>query len=260
MQREQYKNILKRDMDALYQSSGAALTANKSRLMNLVMQLRKCCNHPYLFEGAEDKSLPPFGDHLVTNCGKLLVLDKLLLRLKKQGSRVLIFSQMTRQLDILEDYCGYRRDDDFSYVRIDGSTNGVDRQDYIDAFNAPDSKIFMFLLSTRAGGLGINLQACGHASCAPTAPSEFGLSPPAPLEQTADSVVIYDSDWNPQADLQAQDRAHRIGQKKEVKVFRFVTQDSIEEKARRLPALHACHCSRPWLLFSTTRSPLCAGG
>ena len=70
MQREQYKNILKRDMDALYQSSGAALTANKSRLMNLVMQLRKCCNHPYLFEGVEDKSLDPFGDHLVTNSAR----------------------------------------------------------------------------------------------------------------------------------------------------------------------------------------------
>jgi len=205
MQREQYKNILKRDMDALYQSSGTALTANKSRLMNLVMQLRKCCNHPYLFEGAEDKSLDPFGDHLVTNCGKLLVLDRLLLRLKKNSSRVLIFSQMTRQLDILEDYCAYRRNDGFTYCRIDGSTNGNDRQDSIDAFNAPNSQIFIFLLSTRAGGLGINLQ-------------------------TADSVVIYDSDWNPQADLQAQDRAHRIGQKKEVKVFRFVTADSIEEK------------------------------
>ena len=136
MQREQYKNILKRDMDALYQvrphpapsaaaspspppppspsaapspltlapprhqSSSAALTANKSRLMNLVMQLRKCCNHPYLFEGAEDKSLDPFGDHLVTNCGKLLVLDRLLLRLKKNNSRVLIFTQMTRQVRV----------------------------------------------------------------------------------------------------------------------------------------------------------------
>uniref|UniRef100_A0A7S0IUA5 Uncharacterized protein n=1 Tax=Calcidiscus leptoporus TaxID=127549 RepID=A0A7S0IUA5_9EUKA len=205
MQREQYKNILKRDMDALYQSSGAALTANKSRLLNLVMQLRKCCNHPYLFEGVEDKSLPPFGDHLVTNCGKMLVLDKLLLRLKAEGSRVLIFSQMTRVLDILEDYCAYRREDGFYYCRIDGSTHGGDRQDAIDAFNRPDSDRFLFLLSTRAGGLGINLQ-------------------------TADVVIIYDSDWNPQADLQAMDRAHRIGQKKEVKVFRFVTADSIEEK------------------------------
>merc|ERR1719460_3133511 len=109
MQRNQYKNILKRDMDALYQSSGAALTANKSRLLNLVMQLRKCCNHPYLFEGVEDKTLDPFGDHIVTNCGKMLVLDKLLLRLKKQGSRCLIFSQMTRILDLLEDYAVYRQ-------------------------------------------------------------------------------------------------------------------------------------------------------
>ena len=207
MQREQYKNILKRDMDALYQSSGAALTANKSRLLNLVMQLRKCCNHPYLFEGVEDKTLDPFGDHIVTNCGKMLVLDKLLLRLKTQKSRVLIFSQMTRVLDLLEDYCVYRQrsGDDFTYCRIDGSTSGNDRQDAIDAFNMPDSPKFIFLLSTRAGGLGINLQ-------------------------TADTVVIYDSDWNPQADLQAMDRAHRIGQKREVKVFRFVTVDSIEEK------------------------------
>merc|ERR1719460_744225 len=109
MQREQYKNILKRDMDALYQSSGAALTANKSRLLNLVMQLRKCCNHPYLFEGAEDKTLDPFGDHIVLNCGKMRVLDKLLLRLKNDGSRCLIFSQMTRVLDLLEDYAVYRQ-------------------------------------------------------------------------------------------------------------------------------------------------------
>jgi SWI/SNF-related matrix-associated actin-dependent regulator of chromatin subfamily A member 5 len=141
MQRDQYKNILKRDMDALYQSSGTALTANKSRLMNLVMQLRKSCNHPYLFEGAEDKSLDPFGDHLVTNAGKMMVLDKLLLRLKEQQSRVLIFSQMTRVLDILEDYCAYRRNEGFSYCRIDGSTDGQTRQDHIDAFNKPNSQV-----------------------------------------------------------------------------------------------------------------------
>ena len=210
MQKDQYKKILMRDVDALYQSSGAALTQNKSRLLNLVMQLRKCCNHPYLFEGAEDKSLDPFGDHLIKNSGKMMVLDKLLLRLKKEGSRVLIFSQMTRVLDLLEDYAILRQrsGDDFRYCRIDGSTGGADRQDAIDAFNGKDMKgtdIFLFLLSTRAGGLGINLQ-------------------------TADAVVIYDSDWNPQADLQAMDRAHRIGQRKEVKVFRFVTEDSIEEK------------------------------
>eukprot|EP00306_Pavlova_sp_CCMP459_P004759 CAMPEP_0185157904 /NCGR_PEP_ID=MMETSP1139-20130426/2073_1 /TAXON_ID=298111 /ORGANISM="Pavlova sp., Strain CCMP459" /LENGTH=1133 /DNA_ID=CAMNT_0027723009 /DNA_START=12 /DNA_END=3413 /DNA_ORIENTATION=+ len=202
MQREQYKNILKRDIDALYNSSGPQLGANKSRLLNIVMQLRKCCNHPYLFEGAEDKTLPPYGEHLITNSGKMILLDRLLKRLQEQGSRVLIFSQMTRQLDILEDYCNTR---EFSYCRIDGNTGGEERQDMIDAFNQPGSKVFVFLLSTRAGGLGINLQ-------------------------TADTVILYDSDWNPQADLQAQDRAHRIGQKKQVNVYRLMVADSIEEK------------------------------
>ena len=206
-QKQVYKSLLKRDASLLAgpEAGGDRAGASRAKMANIAMQLRKCCNHPYLFEGVEDKSLPPFGDHLVTNCGKMRVLDKLLLRCKQQGSRVLIFSQMTRVLDILEDYCAYRHDEGFSYCRIDGSTGGDDRQDSIDAFNATDSTVFLFLLSTRAGGLGINLQ-------------------------TADVVVLFDSDWNPQADLQAQDRAHRIGQKKEVKVFRFVTVDSIEEK------------------------------
>ncbi|KAG8457743.1 hypothetical protein KFE25_005756, partial [Diacronema lutheri] len=202
MQREQYKSILKRDIDALYSSTGTQFAANKGRLLNIVMQLRKCCNHPYLFEGVEDKSLPPYGEHLVENSGKLTLLDKLLVRLKQGGHRVLIFSQMTRMLDILEDYCHCR---EFEYCRIDGHTGGEERQDAIDAFNAPNSSVFLFLLSTRAGGLGINLQ-------------------------TADTVVLYDSDWNPQADLQAQDRAHRIGQKKQVNVYRLMVADSIEEK------------------------------
>ena len=126
----------------------------------------------------------------------MILLDKLLHKLKKRGSRVLIFSQMTRMLDILEDYMLLRK---YKYCRIDGSTSSIDREQSIDAFNAPDSEIFTFLLSTRAGGLGINLA-------------------------TADTVVLYDSDWNPQVDLQAQDRAHRIGQKKPVNVYRLVTQ------------------------------------
>lgn len=120
------------------------------------------------------------------------MLDKLLPKLKKRGSRVLVFSQMTRVLDILEDYCIYRR---FNYCRIDGNTSGEDRENAIDGFNQEGSDRFVFLLSTRAGGLGINLA-------------------------TADIVVLYDSDWNPQMDLQAMDRAHRIGQKKEVQVIR----------------------------------------
>jgi SWI/SNF-related matrix-associated actin-dependent regulator of chromatin subfamily A member 5 len=91
-----------------------------SRLMNMMMQLRKCANHPYLFEGVEDRSLPPYADHLVFNSGKLLLLDKLLPKLQAQGSRVLLFSQMTRQLDILEDYCLYRK---YKFCRIDGQTD-----------------------------------------------------------------------------------------------------------------------------------------
>ena len=115
---------------------------------------------------------------------------------------MLIFSQMTRLLDILEDYCHIRN---YEYSRIDGQTNYEDREDAIESFNRPDSSKFVFLLSTRAGGLGINLA-------------------------TADTVVLFDSDWNPQVDLQAQDRAHRIGQKKPVTVFRLITEDTIEEK------------------------------
>lgn len=130
------------------------------------------------------------------------MLDKLLRKFKEEGSRVLIFSQMSRLLDILEDYCFFRN---YEYCRIDGSTAHEDRIEAIDEYNAPDSKKFVFLLTTRAGGLGINLT-------------------------TADVVVLYDSDWNPQADLQAMDRAHRIGQKKQVKVFRLVTDNSVEEK------------------------------
>jgi SWI/SNF-related matrix-associated actin-dependent regulator of chromatin subfamily A member 5 len=197
MQKKLYRDILIRDIDALQGNSGS-----HTAILNIVMQLRKCAGHPYLFPGAEDRSLPPLGEHLVENCGKMVLLDKLLKRLKERGHRVLLFTQMTRILDIMEDYTVMRR---FPYCRIDGNTSYELREDYIDAFNAPNSEKFIFLLSTRAGGLGINLQ-------------------------TADVVILYDSDWNPQADLQAQDRAHRIGQKREVQVFRFVTEHTVEEK------------------------------
>ncbi|KAL4443678.1 hypothetical protein ABPG75_011415 [Micractinium tetrahymenae] len=196
MQRKYYAALLQKDMDAV---TGGA---DRSRLLNIVMQLRKCCNHPYLFQGAEPG--PPYitGDHLVENAGKMVLLDKLLPKLQSRGSRVLIFSQMTRMIDILEDYCMYRN---YGYCRIDGNTSGEDRESQIDDYNREGSEKFVFLLSTRAGGLGINLY-------------------------TADIVILYDSDWNPQMDLQAMDRAHRIGQKKEVQVFRFCTDHSIEEK------------------------------
>ncbi|KAJ5892440.1 SNF2-related protein [Penicillium tannophilum] len=200
MQIKWYQKILEKDIDAV--NGAAGKRESKTRLLNIVMQLRKCCNHPYLFEGAEPG--PPYttDEHLVFNSGKMAILDKLLNRMQADGSRVLIFSQMSRVLDILEDYCVFR---EYNYCRIDGTTAHEDRIAAIDDYNKPGSDKFIFLLTTRAGGLGINLT-------------------------TADIVVLFDSDWNPQADLQAMDRAHRIGQTKQVKVFRFVTENAIEEK------------------------------
>ena len=135
--------------------SGINSQTSKMQLLNIIMQLRKVCNHPYLFDGAEvgheDGST---GEDLVTSAGKMVVLDKLLRYLRGRGSRVLIFSQMTRMLDILEDYLVLR---DYAYCRIDGQTDAAARDAQIDAFNAPDSPVFAFLLSTRAGGLGLNL-------------------------------------------------------------------------------------------------------
>lgn len=200
MQRKWYQKLLEKDIEAV---NGALKgKEGKTRLLNIVMQLRKCCNHPYLFDGAEPG--PPFTTeyHLVENSGKMMILDKLLARLKESGSRVLLFSQMSRMLNILEDYCFWRG---FDYCRIDGQTAHEDRVESIDEFNKPNSKKFIFLLTTRAGGLGINLA-------------------------TADIVVMFDNDWNPQVDLQAEDRAHRIGQKKQVVVFRFMTENTVEEK------------------------------
>ena len=124
---------------------------DKVRLLNILMQLRKVCNHPYLFDGAE--AGPPYSDgpHLWENSGKMMLLHKLLPKLKAKGSRVLIFSQMTRVLDIMEDYL---RLVNYDYCRIDGNTDGEARDSQMDVFNAPNSSKFVFLLSTRAGGLG----------------------------------------------------------------------------------------------------------
>ncbi|XP_051970382.1 SWI/SNF-related matrix-associated actin-dependent regulator of chromatin subfamily A member 5-like [Xyrauchen texanus] len=198
MQREWYTRILMKDIDIL----NSAGKMDKMRLLNILMQLRKCCNHPYLFDGAEPG--PPYttDTHLATNSGKMVALDKLLPKVQEQGSRVLIFSQMTRMLDILEDYCMWKG---YEYCRLDGNTPHEAREQAIDGFNAPNSSKFIFMLSTRAGGLGINLA-------------------------TADVVILYDSDWNPQVDLQAMDRAHRIGQRKPVKVFRLITENTVEDR------------------------------
>ncbi|KNA18096.1 hypothetical protein SOVF_073890 isoform B [Spinacia oleracea] len=167
-------------------------------LQNLSMQLRKCCNHPYLF-------LPEYNiwrtEEIVRASGKFELLDRLLPKLYKSGHRVLLFSQMTRLLDILEVYLRMHK---YQFLRLDGSSKTDERGTLLKEFNAPNSPYFIFLLSTRAGGLGLNLQ-------------------------TADTVIIFDSDWNPQMDQQAEDRAHRIGQKKEVRVFVLVSVGSIEE-------------------------------
>lgn len=189
-----YKNILQ---------NRSATEDDKKVYLNLLMQLRKVCNHPYLFEGVEEEGAPELGEHIIEASGKMIILDKLLKKLSVEGGhQILIFSQMTMVMDILEDYCNYRQ---YKYCRIDGSTDMNSRDDQIDDFMSPDTEKFIFLLSTRAGGLGINLTA-------------------------ADTVIIYDSDWNPQMDLQAMDRAHRIGQKNSVNVYRLITQDTIEEK------------------------------
>lgn len=142
------------------------------------------------------------GSSLIKASGKFILLQKMLVKLREGGHRVLIFSQMTKMLDILEDLC---ENEGYAYERIDGSITGQVRQNAIDRFNAPGAKQFVFLLSTRAGGLGINLA-------------------------TADTVIIYDSDWNPHADIQAFSRAHRIGQKNKVMIYRFVTRNSVEER------------------------------
>jgi len=273
-QKQYYKAIYEKNTEYLVSKTGS-----KPSLINIGMQLRKCCNHPFLLDGAEDailsqdilnpekfksdlqKEKAEFEERqkqaraisinatlndkrklrdkdakrkgeegkdsgaggidtqqqeneqiersydsdmkkMIMSCGKLVLVDKLLPKLKSQGHRVLIFSQMVRVLDILEDYLRYRS---YSYERLDGTMKSSDRQAGIDRFSKEGSDIFVFLLCTRAGGVGINLTA-------------------------ADTVIIYDSDWNPQNDIQAQARCHRIGQTKNVKVYRLITASTYESE------------------------------
>ncbi|MBW0479826.1 hypothetical protein O181_019541 [Austropuccinia psidii MF-1] len=197
LQMHWYKAILTRNYELL------ASSESQVSLLNIAMELKKASNHPYLFPGVETptdtKEATLRG--LVVNSGKMILLDKLLTRLKAEGHRVLIFSQMVRMLDIMSDYMIMRG---YIFQRLDGTVASEERRKAIGHFNAPGSPDFAFLLSTRAGGLGINLE-------------------------TADTVIIFDSDWNPQNDLQAMARAHRIGQKNHVSVYRLVTKDTVEE-------------------------------
>jgi chromodomain-helicase-DNA-binding protein 1 len=204
IQLEYYKNILTKNYAALNQGA----KGQKQSLLNIMMELKKASNHPFMFPAAEERLVPADARRdevlraLVTSSGKMMLLDQLLTKLKRDGHRVLIFSQMVKMLDILGDYMEYRG---HAYQRLDGTIAAGPRRIAIDHFNAPDSSDFCFLLSTRAGGLGINLM-------------------------TADTVIIFDSDWNPQADLQAMARAHRIGQVKPVSVYRLVSKETIEEE------------------------------
>lgn len=206
-QKKYYRAILERNFGFLVNNKKRG---NAPNLINTMMELRKCCIHPYLIQGAEDRIIAESNavteeeqwQLMINASGKLVLLDKLLNRLKQNGHKVLIFSQMTKCLDILQDYLRYR---EYQYERIDGNVRGDSRQAAIDRFCDLGSKSFVFLLCTRAGGVGINLTA-------------------------ADTVIIYDSDWNPQNDLQAQARCHRIGQKKAVKVYRLITRNSYERE------------------------------
>ncbi|XP_016647529.1 PREDICTED: chromatin structure-remodeling complex protein SYD isoform X2 [Prunus mume] len=198
------KLLMKRVEDNL----GTIGNSKARSVHNSVMELRNICNHPYLSQlHAEEVDtyipkhyLPP----IIRLCGKLEMLDRLLPKLKATDHRVLFFSTMTRLLDVMEEYLNGKQ---YRYLRLDGHTSGGDRGTLIDMFNKPDSPFFIFLLSIRAGGVGVNLQA-------------------------ADTVIIFDTDWNPQVDLQAQARAHRIGQKRDVLVLRFETVQTVEEQVR----------------------------
>lgn len=205
IQLEYYKAILTRNYAAL--NKGAK--GPKQALLNIMAELKKVSNHPYIFTAnAEERLLNGSTRRedrlksLVTSSGKMMLLDQLLTKLKKDNHRVLIFSQMVKMLNILSEYMSLRG---YQYQRLDGNIAAGARRLAIDHFNAPDSNDFCFLLSTRAGGLGINLM-------------------------TADTVILFDSDWNPQADLQAMARAHRIGQKNPVNVYRLVSKETVEEE------------------------------
>ncbi|KAF5726268.1 CHD3-type chromatin-remodeling factor PICKLE isoform X2 [Tripterygium wilfordii] len=203
MQKKYYKAILTRNYEILTRRGGAQIS-----LINVVMELRKVCCHSYMLEGVETdiEDTNESYRQLIDSSGKMQLLDKMMVKLKEQGHRVLIYSQFQHMLDLLEDYCSYKK---WQYERIDGKVGGAERQIRIDRFNAKNSSRFCFLLSTRAGGLGINLA-------------------------TADTVIIYDSDWNPHADLQAMARAHRLGQTNKVMIFRLVTRGTIEERMMQM--------------------------
>lgn len=230
IQKQYYVAILQRNLSFLTQNTKGSMP----KLMNIQMELRKTCNHPYLISGVEENEMETLEENLnseksalessprtksrqtmradkkefearrmdqciIPSSGKMVLLDKLLPKLRKEGHKVLIFSQMVRMINMIEEYCEFK---EYPCERLDGGISGNERQKAIDRFNK-NKNSFVFLLSTRAGGVGINLTA-------------------------ADTVVIFDSDWNPQNDVQAMARCHRIGQAKQVTVYRLITRKSFE--------------------------------
>uniref|UniRef100_A0A7N0UQS7 Helicase CHR10 n=1 Tax=Kalanchoe fedtschenkoi TaxID=63787 RepID=A0A7N0UQS7_KALFE len=212
LQKKVYLSILRKELPKLLAYSSGA--ANLPSLQNVVIQLRKACSHPYLFPGIEPEPYEE-GEHLIQASGKLVILDKLLQKLNLSGHRVLLFAQMTHTLDILQDFLELRK---YSYERLDGSIRAEERFAAIRSFSEPKGKAggldndqdgaFVFMISTRAGGVGLNLVA-------------------------ADTVIFYEQDWNPQVDKQALQRAHRIGQMNDVLSINLVTERSVEEVVMR---------------------------
>jgi superfamily II DNA or RNA helicase len=211
LQKTVYKSILTRKPDlvrALFSSDGSK-TTDRAGLNNVLMQLRKCLCHPFVYSDAiEERNLHVSALHrnLVEASSKLQLLELLLPKLRERGHRVLIFSQFLGMLDIIEDFLDGL---EMKYQRLDGNVSSLEKQKRIDLFNAENSPLFAFLLSTRAGGVGINLA-------------------------TADTVIIMDPDFNPHQDIQALSRAHRIGQTKKVLCFQIMTRASVEEKIMQI--------------------------
>ncbi|KAJ8770709.1 hypothetical protein K2173_021356 [Erythroxylum novogranatense] len=194
-------HLINKTLENHLREKGDSARGMKGTLNNLMIQLRKNCNHPDLLESAfSDSYFYPPVEEIVQQCGKFQLLERLLKRLFDCKHKVLIFTQWTKILDIMDYYFSEKG---FEVCRIDGSVKLDDRRRQIEEFNDVNSNYRIFLLSTRAGGLGINLTS-------------------------ADTCILYDSDWNPQMDLQAMDRCHRIGQTKPVHVYRLATAQSVE--------------------------------
>ena len=213
LQKQLYRSILAKNPELIKTIIGSTKKALKqterANLNNILMQLRKCLCHPFVYsKQIEERVRDPVQSHqnLVGASSKLQLLETMLPMLQDRGHRVLIFSQFLDMLDIIEDFLDGLG---LLHQRLDGTLSSLEKQRRIDEFNAPDSSLFAFLLSTRAGGVGINLA-------------------------TADTVIILDPDFNPHQDIQALSRAHRIGQQKKVLVFQLTTRSTAEEKIMQI--------------------------